>query len=247
MEVLVVSTTGWWAEWLLGALTTAGWSTATCDRAAVVAVAGEHHPGLVVFEAGGAPVTVEVVERLHRNGARVVALSANRTEGQLESTLAAGADGFIQLPVGTHELVARLRAVLRRPAIRVAAADLTALRAGDLVLRRDAPIAEVRDVELALSRRERAVLERLLVAAPLVVGRDELGRALLSADPAPANLDVVVRRLRTRLEAVEAWRRIESVRGVGFRLLVDDRRPAFTLATGQGHGAFPAPREPSGL
>ena len=261
-RILVASADARLAQWLVDTVLTAGWrasAAASADEA--VAAADELEAGIVVVDVTSIDISEHWIDRVHRCGARAIALSARRSEGQLESALARGADAFVQCPVGSHELVARLRAVARRPAPPRTSGVAVAIEAGDLVLHPSDRLVTVPGGSLVLARRELAVLEPLVAVAPLVVHRDELARAAWAAEPGAAALDPVVRRLRGRLEALEGWRRIETVRGVGFRLLVappdhrwsgsrsgsrDGRQP-FTLASAPGNDAFGAAREPSGL
>jgi DNA-binding response OmpR family regulator len=247
VHVIVVGGSGWGRDWIVDTVATAGWSVRTAESTVDACLAAaELAAVLVLVDVSAFPLGTVAADRFHRAGARVVGLSMRRCEGELEAALASGVDAFIQCPVGDHELVARLRAVARRPVVRrdPAAARLTV---GALVLERD-PLAVLIDgTEVPAPVRELVVLERLAQSAPSVVHRDDLVRALRNAAPDAPSLELVVRRLRERLEAVEGWRRIEAVRGVGLRLLVGDRRPAFTGATAAGNEGFDPSREPAGL
>ncbi|MFN8019179.1 MAG: response regulator transcription factor [Acidimicrobiales bacterium] len=260
-RVLVASADRRLAEWLLQTVLTAGWGGGAASSAdGALAAVEEVGAGLVLVDVTSLRTTEPWIDQVHRSGARVIAVSTRRAEGELESSLAAGADAFVQCPVGSHELVARLRAVARRPAPPRSTGAAAVVEAGDLVLRGEERKVRVPGGELDLARRELAVLERLASVAPLVVHRDDLARALWSMEPDAPLLDPVVRRLRARLEALDGWRRIETVRGVGFRLLIAppaqrwsgspgsrDGRPTFTLSSSPGNGSFGATREPSGL
>lgn len=131
--------------------------------------------------------------------------------------LNAGADDFILKPFDLLELEARLRAVLRRPGRRrenrIACGDLSF----DLISR----TADVSGRELTLSRREGALLEELLRACERTVVREALEDRLYAfREPVTPNaLEALVSRLRRRLHAAGGSVAIETIRGIGYRLI----------------------------
>ena len=128
-----------------------------------------------------------------------------------------GADDYIVKPFELVELEARLRAVLRRPGVR----EDIVLSYGPLALDTVSREASVRGVLLDLSRREAALLEELLRAAGRIVVKDTLEDRLYALDRSvTANaLEAIVSRLRKKLAAAHASVRIDTKRGVGYRLL----------------------------
>ena len=136
----------------------------------------------------------------------------DRTRG-----LNTGADDCIVKPFELVELEARLRAVLRRPGVR----EDILLSYGPLALDTVSREASVRGVLLDLSRREAALLEELLRAAGRIVVKDTLEDRLYALDRSvTANaLEAIVSRLRKKLAAAHASVRIDTKRGVGYRLL----------------------------
>ena len=136
----------------------------------------------------------------------------DRTRG-----LNTGADDYIVKPFELVELEARLRAVLRRPGVR----EDIVLSYGPLALDTVSREASVRGVLLDLSRREAALLEELLRAAGRIVVKDTLEDRLYALDRSvTANaLEAIVSRLRKKLAAAHASVRIDTKRGVGYRLL----------------------------
>jgi DNA-binding response OmpR family regulator len=142
----------------------------------------------------------------------VLVLAARHGSSDKVGALDAGADDYITKPFGLDELLARLRALLRRePAPRPAA-----LRVGPLTLDPASRRVELDGAEVPLSRREFLVLEHLMRAHPAVVSKESLLDAIWGApDEADANIvEVYVGYLRRKL----GRERIETVRGVGYRL-----------------------------
>jgi len=153
-----------------------------------------------------------------RRGGRspVIVLTAR---DQLEDRLAGldgGADDYIVKPVEMPELVARCRAVLRRPGERAE----TVLRIGPLALDTVARTASVDDARIALGRREIGVLEQLMRAAGRVAPRRVLEEAIYTFDDevGPNALEAAVSRLRRSLDAAGCPLPIVTVRGVGWML-----------------------------
>jgi two-component system, OmpR family, response regulator QseB len=136
--------------------------------------------------------------------------------------LNAGADDYIVKPFELLELEARLRAVLRRPGTR----DELALCCGRLAFDPASRQATVGGVVLDLTRRETDLLEELLRAAERVVVKDVLEDRMYSfGEPVTANaLEAAVSRLRKRLASTEAGVRVETKRGIGYRLVVGEAR-----------------------
>ena len=134
--------------------------------------------------------------------------------------LNAGADDYIVKPFDLLELEARLRAVLRRPGTR----PPPKLRVGELNFDPASRQASVRGVVLDLARRETDLLEQLLRAAGRTVVKDALEDRLYSSGESitPNALEAVVSRLRKRLANAAGGVRIETKRGIGYRLVVGD-------------------------
>jgi len=140
----------------------------------------------------------------------------------LDSRLAglnAGADDYILKPFEMAELEARLRAVLRRPGGRAS----PSLRCGNLVFEPETRHMSVGNRSVELARREAALLEECLRAAPRVVVKDRLEERLYACnEPATSNaIEALVSRLRRKLAGAGANCRIETVRGLGYRLAGD--------------------------
>ena len=128
-----------------------------------------------------------------------------------------GADDYLVKPFSLLELEARLRAVLRRPGTR----EGPKLSCGALLYDAASREVSVRGELIEMSRRESDLLEALLRASGRVVVRDILEEQLYSFNEpvTPNALEAVVSRLRRRLMNAEAGVRVETRRGIGYRLV----------------------------
>lgn len=148
-----------------------------------------------------------------RSDAPIIAVVGVRDEGSVLDAFAAGADHVALSDVSARQVIARMRALLRRwpPGTgRAAVVPVGPVQLDDL----DGALVHGRRVPLL--REEYEVLRALLQRPGRVVTRRELQGLGLGA-PSSRSLDVVVRRLRQKLEAIDGIRRIRAVRGVGFR------------------------------
>ncbi|MDN7139286.1 response regulator transcription factor [Pseudomonas sp. JQ170] len=132
--------------------------------------------------------------------------------------LNAGADDYILKPFDMQELEARLRAVLRRPGSRVD----TVMRCGNLVLQpqtRHMSVDGNAEVVL-LARREAMLLEEMLRIVPGIVIKERLEERLYAFNEpvTPNAIEALVSRLRRKLACAGADSRIDTVRGLGYRL-----------------------------
>jgi DNA-binding response OmpR family regulator len=130
--------------------------------------------------------------------------------------LDAGADDYIIKPFDMDELMARVRAVLRR----TAKTSSAQIQCGHLTYQPGDRFLEVGGQEIALPRREMALLEALITRARRVVPRDLLMNEMFGfEDDIQSNtLESHVSRLRARLSELSAGVIIRSVRGIGYML-----------------------------
>lgn len=161
---------------------------------------------------------LEVVEQTRARGIRtpVLMLTARDTAADRISGLNGGADDYLVKPFDFGELVARLQALQRRPALTIG----TRLECGDLVF--DPTVREVTidGHPIALTSTEMGLLEILLRRAPTVVTRRAMALQVWDdeADAVGSNtIDVHVGRLRAKLASSRA--RIATVRGTGYRIV----------------------------
>jgi two-component system response regulator MprA len=162
---------------------------------------------------------IEVCQRLRdeRADALVLMLTARDATADRVRGLDAGADDYLVKPFAYEELLARVRALLRR---RAPAAAARALRMADLVV--DPLGREVRRGEraLELTALEFDLLAYFLAHPRQVLSRVQLLEAVWRMPPATASnvVDVYVGYLRTKLEAGGEPRLLHTVRGVGYVL-----------------------------
>ena len=163
---------------------------------------------------------VSVATRLRGDGydLPICILSARDDIPDRVAGLEAGADDYLVKPFALPELVARLRALLRRQG---PTADDAPTRAGEIMVDPARRLAKRRDRSLDLTRREFDLLETFVDNAGLVLSRAQLLERVWGYDfDVDSNVvDVFVGYLRKKLEAEGEPRVIETVRGVGFRLV----------------------------
>ncbi len=151
----------------------------------------------------------------------VIMLTARGDEVDRVVGLELGADDYLPKPFSPRELVARMRAVLRRgPDVARAVADRgRTLTVGDLVLDTGAHTVRRAGEAVRLTGAEYALLEALVRAAGTVVAREALSRAVLGRRPRAfeRSLDVHASSLRRKLGPLpDGGERIKAVRGSGY-------------------------------
>jgi DNA-binding response OmpR family regulator len=149
-------------------------------------------------------------------GIHVIVLSARDGIADRVAGLDLGADDYLTKPFATDEMLARIRAVRRRP---MEFADQE-IRAGALVFDPTNEEAEVDGVRIDLPRRELRVRAALIKRRGRTVQRESLENAVFSFDDdiQSNTLDSHVSRLRRRLKAADARIEIHAIRGVGYLL-----------------------------
>lgn len=145
----------------------------------------------------------------------VIMLTAKNTEYDRVVGLDSGADDFISKPFGMMELVARVRAVLRRAEKKEWQGDY---QVGPLFVSPQRHLVQVAGEEVLLTNKEFALLCLLLEHQGMAMTRDAIMDGVWGQEFSRENrtLDVHVRTLRTKLGA--AGQLIETVRGVGYKI-----------------------------
>ena len=144
----------------------------------------------------------------------VIMLTAKNTEYDRVEGLNAGADDYISKPFGMMEMVARVRAVLRRTENHTAPSEY---RFGALYLCPERHEVRVADIPTALTYKEFMLLTLLVENRGLVLTREILLDRIwgLGAERENRTLDVHIRTLRAKLG--KAGNYIQTIRGVGYR------------------------------
>ena len=160
---------------------------------------------------------MEVLRRLRRESqVPVIMLTARDTVMDKVSGLDMGADDYVTKPFATEELLARIRAALRkRPA---PAEPDSRLTAGPLVMDPDRHLVAVDGQNVALTRREFDLLRCLLEHKEKVLSREELLEQVWGFDfmGETNTVDVYIRFLRAKLDEAFHIKLIHTVRGVGY-------------------------------
>lgn len=163
---------------------------------------------------------MEVLQHIRARGLHtpVLMLTARGTVADRVLGLEKGADDFLPKPFAFAELIARSRALLRRPAW----AGGRVISCGDLQVDTRARTANRGGTEIALTPREVDVLEYLLRYQGQVVTREMLERDVWKQPQRLTSLDNVIdvqmMRLRRKIDGDHAPRLIHTLRGVGYRL-----------------------------
>jgi two-component system, OmpR family, response regulator RegX3 len=230
-RVLFISADSSWTAAVIELLTREGYECVVCPLGArAVEELLETSPNMVLLDLALPDrygMTVCTLLRT-RSSTPIVAVGdrvGERTDEQLVRALSAGADVFVTKGISSRELLARVRALIRRAAPTVSHGEKDVLRVGLLELDRAGQTVRLAGRRIAMTRREFELLEALVLRRGSAVSRSELLDSMWGARRDPHSLDVHVRRLRAKLEAVDPVRRIETVRGVGFRFIVDADEP----------------------
>ena len=185
-----------------------------------LATALDAEPSLVILDIGLPKRSgLDVAAELRRRGFRapLLMLTARDTVLDKVTGLEAGADDYLAKPFDTGELVARVKALLRRATLR---ADDAKLRYGNLVL--DPITRHVRrgNRDVVLTKREFALLEYLMKNAGREVTREQITEHVWGKDAEPSTnvVDVYINYLRKKLDADNARPLLHTIRGVGYVL-----------------------------
>jgi DNA-binding response OmpR family regulator len=225
-RVLVVEDDDEIAQVLQRSLRLEGYDTRiAADGQAALVAAGEFVPDLVILDLGLPKLDgLEVARRLRDGSAAsapgddvpILMLTArDAVESRVEG-LDSGADDYLVKPFERHELLARMRALLRRRPPRGSASLIVA----DLVLNPDTHEVRRGDRPIELTQREFELLEHLMRNERLVVTRQRLLEEVWGYDPfATTNtIEVFVSNLRRKLEAGGEPRLLHTIRGAGYVL-----------------------------
>jgi two-component system OmpR family response regulator len=224
-RILVVDDDPHICEVICFALEKAGLETVRArDGAAALKLFGARPPDLVVLDIGMPEIDgLEVCRRIRQTSeVPILFLSARDDEIDRILGLEIGADDYVTKPFSPRELVARVRAILKRtgPAVAEARQDEGPLAHGRLSLDPARHRAAFGETVVPLTAIEFAIMATLMRRPEFVLNRDQLmtqayGGAIHVSD---RTIDSHVRNIRTKLAAAGCANGIETVHGVGFRL-----------------------------
>jgi DNA-binding response OmpR family regulator len=221
-RVLLVEDEGKTRESLAEGLRLEGWSVTDTESGAgaLAMIARESFDLLILDWMLPDQDGVEILRQLRGQGRvmPVLMLTARSTLNDRVVGLDSGADDYLPKPFAFAELLARCRALLRRP-------QWTAerlLRCGDLQLDTRARVAVRAGEEIPLTPREVDVLEYLLRYQGQIVTREMLERDVWKQTHRMTSLDnvidVQIMRLRRKIDGENAERLIHTLRGIGYQL-----------------------------
>lgn len=228
--VLVVEDEESYVEALRAGLSREGFSVRVAhDGAEAVALFDVVRPDLVLLDLMLPKVSgLEVCRRIRsQSNVPIIMVTARDAEIDTVVGLEVGADDYVTKPYRIRELVARMRAVLRRSSAPDLAPGEGALDVGEVALDPDRHEVTLRGEPVRLPLREFEVLELLMVNAGRVVTRDTLIDRVWGGDYVgdTKTLDVHIKRLRAKLEDDPAHpSRLTTIRGLGYRF--ETPRPA---------------------
>ncbi|MEW9698331.1 response regulator transcription factor [Paenibacillus sp. SI8] len=172
----------------------------------------------------------EILAKLRQKGNRtpVIILTARNAEDEVVQGLKHGADDYITKPFGVAELLARVSAVLRRTQNEDAMSDRQktnekVIQAGELFIYPEKYEVALNGESIPLRPKEFEVLLYLVQRPGVVVTRDDLMNIVWGFDyiGGQRTVDVHVSSLRKKLEMNQQSVQIDSIRGVGYKLVAN--------------------------
>jgi two-component system OmpR family response regulator len=221
MRLLLVEDDPTIAEFVSRGLREAGFAVdVAADGSAGLALALESRPDVAVVDLMLPGLDgLELIETLRRRGVNtpVLILSARHTVDDRVRGLQAGGDDYLTKPFAFPELLARVQALLRRA---TAAVEPTRLEVGDLQLDLLSRTVTRQGREIELRPRELALLEYLMRNAGRVVSKTMILSRVYdySFDPRTNVVDVLVHRLREKIDRDFEPKLLQTRRGIGYVL-----------------------------
>ena len=187
------------------------------NGASAVMEALSHNPDIVLLDLGLPDMDgVEIIRKIRSwSNMPIIVISARTEDADKIGALDAGADDYLTKPFGVMELLARVRALLRRTQEETPSAVMTL---GDVTLDRESHRVTAGGQEIALTHMEFELLAFLMAHAGKAVTRevllDDVWGIAYSGDT--RTIDVHVRTLRQKLG--DSGRLIATIRNVGYRM-----------------------------
>jgi DNA-binding response OmpR family regulator len=223
MRVLVVEDDRKTTAFICKALKAEGFAVDASNNGdeALAAISGTPFDAVVldIMLAGRDGLSVLRQLRTHRNHTPVLLLSARGEVNERVEGLNAGADDYLAKPFALEELLARVRALVRRGS----EAKSAVLRVGDLTLDTTTRTARRGSRTIELTAREYRLLEYLMRSPGRICTRMMLIEKVwdYSFDPGSNIVDVYVRKLRDKIDPGSETRLVHTVRGVGYVMKED--------------------------
>lgn len=220
MRVLIVEDERKTAEFVRNALAEAGFAADVVNdgNGALAALLAGHFDAVVLDVMLPGHDGLHVVRQLRARGDKtpVLLLTARGEVNDRVEGLNAGADDYLPKPFALQELLARVRALVRRGG---ETRDLV-LRVADLSLDTTTRVARRGTRKIELTNREFRLLEYLMRSPGRICGRMMIIEAVweYNFDPGSNVVDVYVRKLREKIEEAGETKLLHSVRGAGYMI-----------------------------
>jgi DNA-binding response OmpR family regulator len=191
--------------------------------AEAVSFAVNNDPAVVILDLGLPDMDgLDVCRQMRSGGYEGGIIMVTARAGELDRVvgLDVGADDYLAKPFGLAELLARVRALLRRSGTPTATDDTTVTTSSGLRIDAGSRRVHLNEREIALTAKEFDVLAVLASNHDKVVPRETLMNQVWDQNwyGSTKTLDVTIGRLRSKLEAADAGEKVVAIRGVGFRL-----------------------------
>nr|WP_308189369.1 response regulator transcription factor [Nocardioides furvisabuli] len=191
--------------------------------AEAVSFAVDNDPAVVILDLGLPDMDgLDVCRQMRSGGFEGGIIMVTARAGELDRVvgLDVGADDYLAKPFGLAELLARVRALLRRSGTPTATDDTTVTTSSGLRIDAASRRVHLNEREIALTAKEFDVLAVLASNHDKVVPRETLMNQVWDQNwyGSTKTLDVTIGRLRSKLEAADAGEKVVAIRGVGFRL-----------------------------
>ena len=228
MKLLVVEDDPEVREFLVRVIEDARWvAHAERDARGALSAAREQTFDLILLDVGLPDRDgFDVCRELRKRGDRtpILLLTARHGVADRVRGLDAGADDYLGKPFAVNELLARLRALARRPA----AAHEPVLRLADLTLDPATRSVARADAAIVVTPREYALIEFLLRSRRRVVTRSQIIAQVWpdNLEPVTNAVDVLIGRVRRKIDAPGQPVLLQTVRGAGYILTDADARPS---------------------
>ena len=200
------------------------------DGPTAVAMFEASHPDIVLLDVMLPGMSgMDVCRHIRRSSnTPVIMVTARDSELDTVVGLELGADDYVTKPYRLRELIARMRAVMRRGSVTGGHnVDSEVVELGDIRLDAGRREVAVQGNVVALTRKEFELLEQLMSNAGRVITRERLIDQVWGADYVgdTKTLDVHIRRLRTKVDTdTDRPSHITAVRGVGYRYELPEKR-----------------------